>query len=527
MRENNEQQPENKFTRFFKDMPIKVKMMWIILTVVAVVLSITIGAFSVNGVHNIKKQLRDELAITATIITSQANTAIFYQNNSAVTETLSSLNANQSIRIACIYDKTGRIFARHINGQTTSIRCPAPHTEDGIFFTNNALKLYQEIIDPFDRTKVASLYIESDLQKIKTYAIKQTYISIIIILLVASIAFILASYLQRLISQPIRSLIDKNAELEYFRPSQDYLQSNDEMHKLQIMVNGILEQAQKYQKKAVKATNELNEVVKNAECTFGYLINELKQPLQSTMAYADMINTGALGQEEQVSYYNDVYFTVFFYYGVINDTMEFYKKHLGTTGGHKDKSDVDELIKTTVNKIQQANPGFMHNLEFNAYYSIDQGLPKLRIDEVITRELLHNVLFVFSKYITFLELSSMTIDIKAGQDFSDPDVPRFKVQIDCRELNEKPIGHILENHREYQNDVHLLRSKLQYLKYLASYDGSHLDFGDDLRNMSSIVIMYPWTQVNPPEEEIGNDNVADFASLKNNIANLGNLSNNA
>ena len=41
------------------------------------------------------------------------------------------------------------------------------------------------------------------------------------------------------------------------------------------------------------------------------------------------------------------------------------------------------------------------------------------------------------------------------------------------------------------------------MKYLASYDGGYLDFGNDLRKMSKMVISYPWQQlvVNDSEQE--------------------------
>ena len=79
----------DKIKTFFNNMSVKEKMMWIILSISTTVMLITVFAFSFNGVINIKKQLRDEIAITATIISNRANTAIFYQNNTDVKEILS------------------------------------------------------------------------------------------------------------------------------------------------------------------------------------------------------------------------------------------------------------------------------------------------------------------------------------------------------------------------------------------------------------------------------------------------------
>ncbi len=80
----------------------------------------------------------------------------------------------------------------------------------------------------------------------------------------------------------------------------------------------------------LKRNKELNEVIKNSVSTFNYLSHELRQPLESTLAFGDIISSRAIGEidPEYVSYYNDVYLNVFYYYGIINDTMGFYKNHL-------------------------------------------------------------------------------------------------------------------------------------------------------------------------------------------------------
>ena len=144
-----------------------------------------------------------------------------------------------------------------MNGFSSATNCPNyTKNVNGIYFSDDSLKLQNDIIDPFDRSRVASIYIESNLQKIENYITKQIYISLGIIFAVSIVAYLLASRLQKIISNPIQGLIDTNSSLEYFHPSQAYLQSNDEMQKLKIMVSGILEQAKTYQEKAVKSTNK-------------------------------------------------------------------------------------------------------------------------------------------------------------------------------------------------------------------------------------------------------------------------------
>lgn len=67
-------------------------------------------------------------------------------------------------------------------------------------------------------------------------------------------------------------------------------------------------------------------------------------------------------------------------------------------------------------------------------------------------------------------------------------------------MESENIANVLENHRDYQNDVHLIRAKLQFLKYLAAYNGAYLDFGDDMRYLFKMVLMYPINQVTVRED---------------------------
>ncbi len=93
----------------FANLPVKSKLMFIILSVTIVCIFVTVIAFSTSGIINIKKQMRDELAITGTIISNRINAALVFNNNSVALETLNALSANSAIRLACVYDMKSNI----------------------------------------------------------------------------------------------------------------------------------------------------------------------------------------------------------------------------------------------------------------------------------------------------------------------------------------------------------------------------------------------------------------------------------
>ena len=86
----------------FSDLPVKSKLMIIILSVTVTCILLTVTAFSIYGVVNIKRQMKTELAITGTIISNRINAALVFGNNSVALESLNALAANSAIQIACV-----------------------------------------------------------------------------------------------------------------------------------------------------------------------------------------------------------------------------------------------------------------------------------------------------------------------------------------------------------------------------------------------------------------------------------------
>ena len=66
----------------FQNLPIKKKLITIILSISTLCIFLTVLTLSINGTFNIKKQMSQELAITGTIIGNRINAALLFDNNS-------------------------------------------------------------------------------------------------------------------------------------------------------------------------------------------------------------------------------------------------------------------------------------------------------------------------------------------------------------------------------------------------------------------------------------------------------------
>lgn len=492
----------------FANLPVKSKLMTIILAVSVVCTLLTVLAFSVYGVVNIKRQMKEEIAITGTIISNRVNAALVFNNNSVALETLNALSANSSIQIACVYNQDRRIFAKFFAGQLSSANCPEVKSP-AVAFTDNSLVLYKDITDAFDNSIIGTLYIESDLSRVTNFIIKQSYIALGILIFAVLVGFIMARRLQKIISQPLSMLVSQNDNIDKYMQGSDFFSSNNELTKLDALLGSMFKKIAFLEDEVKRRNKELKDVIRNSESTFNYLSNELKQPLESTLAFGDIISSKSIGEidKEYISYYNDVYLNVFYYYGIINDTMGFYKNHLRSKQQNQVEAHPNEIIEKSLAAVSDDKPEFLENMQFHYNLVGQENLPKMFFDEVIVKEIFSNIAFVFSKYVSFLKEEGMHLTVATKLDDSDQDSSKFKIEVTCKEMIDQDASEMLENHRDYQNDVHLLRAKLQYLKYLTSYNGGYLDYGNDLRNMSKIILLFPIQQMFADDQPMSIENL--------------------
>lgn len=484
------------FHQKLANLPVKHKLMLIILSVSTICILFTVLSFSTYGVVNIKKQMQDELAITGTIISNRINASLYFENNSAALETLEALKANPSIEKACVYNNKGGVFANFYIGTLSDTSCPKIMPSQ-IFFDKGSLKLYRDVQDSYDNSVIGTLYIESNLSRISKYITKQSFIAIAIISITLIIGFLLARKLQKIISRPLSLLVQDNNNLDKFlNQNSPFFTSGNELTKIELLMSAMLNRVSHLEGEVLRRNKELRDVVRNSESTFNYLSNELKQPLESTLAFGDIISCKAIGNidTEYISYFNDVYLNVFYYYGIINDTMGFYKSHLKSSSGRQEASNPNDMIESVLKDHRNNKPKFIKDIDFT-YQLPNMTEVNIFLDKVIVHEIIHNIIFIFSKYVKFIDKNTLNLCVTTAIDDKDLDAKKFKIEILCTELRNQDISDILENHQDYQNDIHLLRAKLQYLKYLTSYNGGYLDYGEDLRKLSKLVLFFPISQV--------------------------------
>src|SRR3954468_1215126 len=187
-----------------QDLPIKRKLVLVIMLTCVVALLLNALAFVVYELVTFRQILARDLATTGAIIADNSTAALAFQIQRDARQVLGALRADPHIVSAALYDKDGQLFMQYpLDAPTNSVsQVPAP---DGIRFEGNHIVLWRPVAETTE-VRLGTLYIKSDLAALRQ---KLWLYGLIVGLVLAGsifIAFLMSEVLQRRISNPILGL---------------------------------------------------------------------------------------------------------------------------------------------------------------------------------------------------------------------------------------------------------------------------------------------------------------------------------
>ncbi len=241
----------------FRDLPIawKLTLVMMLTSSAAVLLAgITtiiyeVAAFQTGSAH--------DLSVQAEIIGENCTAALEFDDARTAQETLGSLKARSDIVVACVYRHDGSILAGYLpNGGATAQAFPLPEVE-GHRIEGGHLLLFRPIIHKGE--SLGTVYVRSNLQPHYARLTAAILIALGSMLVSFVLALVLASRLQRIISDPILDLADV---AERVRNPQDYSlraskRGDDEIGVLTEGFNRMLENIQERDAKLYRAYSDL------------------------------------------------------------------------------------------------------------------------------------------------------------------------------------------------------------------------------------------------------------------------------
>ena len=190
----------------FRDLPIRRKVMAVIMLTSVTVLVLTVVVFMVYDWFAYRGTMARNLGTTASMIAEGSTAVLGFQREDEARKLLARLKSNRHIRAAALYDAQGKLFARYPD-EAPERWFPAAPEKAGHQFAGGALVLFQPAYDE-GQELAGTVFLKSDLEVL--YERQRTYglVAVLILCGAGLVALGISSTLQRHITGPIRVLAD-------------------------------------------------------------------------------------------------------------------------------------------------------------------------------------------------------------------------------------------------------------------------------------------------------------------------------
>jgi len=191
-------------TRRLDRSSIRRKLTLIILATCAVSILVACVALAIYDTFAFRSAMESQLMSTAGIAGSNSTAALTFSDAGAAREVLGSLRSEPHIVQACIYDANGTALPKYARFDSDPDFAPPPVKAAGVEFTARQATLFEPI--RFSGEQIGTIYLKSDLGEL--YARAKRFLDIVVLVMAGTfvIAYILAAWLQRLISRPVLEL---------------------------------------------------------------------------------------------------------------------------------------------------------------------------------------------------------------------------------------------------------------------------------------------------------------------------------
>src|SRR6266702_2204855 len=189
----------------FQDLPIRSKVIGVIMLTSVIVLALTAAVFMIYDLVTYRESLRRDLVMTARITGNASTAALTFRNEANAEEALGGLKADPNVMASALYPAQGNIFVRYPTDMPIT-QFPLKPGQLGTHFGKGLI----EIFDPVaERDEIrGTIYIRSSLAPL--YQRLRLYGGLAFLVLCGSlfIAFVISSNLQKRITEPILALAE-------------------------------------------------------------------------------------------------------------------------------------------------------------------------------------------------------------------------------------------------------------------------------------------------------------------------------
>ena len=283
--------------RMLRDASIRTKVLTLVIIVAGVALVLASAALLTTDYYQYRTDIRQNLATQARMVLENSTAAMSFLDPVAAQETLATLSPNEHIRIGCLYNASGSLFARFTPDRSSEAQCPVNPPAEEYRYQSNRVHVVA-------RTSVAgrpagSVYLESDLDAVTDRARVQVLTATGILGIAMVVALLLTSTLRRIISEPIDAL-GETARLVTTR--QDYSlrarkTTGDELGLLVDAFNAMLSQIERAEQERTLLLAREREANRLKDDFLMTLSHELRTPLNAIQGWTRMLITHVIPPE--------------------------------------------------------------------------------------------------------------------------------------------------------------------------------------------------------------------------------------
>ena len=390
----------------FRNLSIRRKLTIIVLGTSAVALLFACVAFIAYDRFAFRKRMVTDLRVVADGLGLMSTAALQFEQPADGREILSVLTVYPHVAEACLFDASGKPFARYVRVGELAREVPSASPE-GDAFEPAALILHRDIAK--DGELLGSLYLRSDLKELDTRFDQYVKSVLVVLLFSSAVAFALASWLTRLVSKPIQDLADIETRVT---TTKDYSvraakHADDELGRLIDGFNEMLVQIQSRDAELTIAKEAAEEASRAKSSFLANMSHELRTPLNAIIGYSEMLQEEAeeRGVPEFGADLKKVHGAGRHLLSLINDILDLSKIESGKMELLLETFEVRSLledVESTIKPLVEKN----HNT-LEVVGATDAGA--MHADVTRLRQVLFNLL---SNACKFTEKGRITLDVR-------------------------------------------------------------------------------------------------------------------